>query len=64
MSQMKIIDMNWSPGTPIYTIHCNCGADFSCVSDLRGRVKCHKCPREANLRTLLREWENKPIPPK
>ena len=57
MSQMKIIDMHWSPGTPIYSIVCDCGESSTCAADLKGRVKCPKCKREANLHTLLREWE-------
>jgi hypothetical protein len=59
---VKIIDMHWSPGTPIYSILCACGTEVTCAADLKGRVKCHNCGREANLHTLLREWENKPPP--
>ena len=62
MSQMKITDMHWTPGTPIYTIICDCGVNFSCAADLKGRVKCPKCRREAYLHTLLREWEESKPP--
>ncbi len=60
--QMKIVDMHWTPGTPVYTIVCDCTNSFSCAVHLGKRVRCSHCGRGANIHTLLREWEESKPP--
>lgn len=52
---MQIISMDWAPGSPFYTIHCNCDTIFHISSGVRF-AQCSNCGRVSKVHVLEREW--------
>jgi hypothetical protein len=57
---LRILDCQPVPGSDLYTIVCNCGFPFRTEGDYRGGVKCPKCKKPADLRTLIKAWKATP----